>query len=170
VRPPAITAAAEGASEPIAVDASRDNCPWTAQSGAAWLVLQDVGGVGDGKVTLRVEANTASTPRTGTVTVATQIVSVSQAAAPVVVDEEVRLEGPASQVSGTCPTITFLVEGRLIRTNTATNFGGNHCERVAAGRNVDVRGKPQPDGSLLATRVRVSGGGAQEEGGIDALR
>ena len=121
--PPAITAAAEGASEPIAVDASRGNCTWTAQSGAAWLVLQDVGGVGDGKVTLRVEANTASTPRTGTVTVATQVVSVSQAAAPVVVVEEVRLEGPASQVSGTCPTITFRVEGRLIRTNTATNFG-----------------------------------------------
>ena len=168
--PPAITAAAEGVSEPIAVDASRGNCTWTAQSGAAWLVLQSAGGVGDGKVTLRVDANTANTPRTGTVTVATQVVSVSQAAAPVVLDEEVRLEGPASQVSGTCPTISFLVEGRLIRTNGATNFGGNHCERVAVGRSVDVRGTPQPDGSLLATRVRVSGGGPQGEADIDALR
>ena len=37
VTPPAITAAAEGVSEPIAVDASRGNCAWTAQSGASWL-------------------------------------------------------------------------------------------------------------------------------------
>ena len=132
-------------------------------------MLQGSGGVGDGNVTVRVEANTETTPRTATVTVAGQVVSVSQAAAPVVAVEEVRLNGSPSQVSGTCPSITFRVENRLVRTSAATDFGGNQCERVVTARTVDVRGTPQPDGSVLASRVRVMGS-VNEQDAIDAFR
>ena len=168
VKPPTITAPAGGASEQIAVDASRSDCAWTAQTEASWLVLDAAGGLGDGAVALRVDANTASTPRSATVTLATKVVSVTQDAAPAVA-EEVRLNGPASQVSGTCPSIVFRVEDRLVRTDAATDFGGSHCERVRSGRNVDVRGTTRPDGSVLATRVRVMGSGTEQDG-VDALR
>jgi hypothetical protein len=135
-----------------------------AQGGTSWLTLEGAGGVGDGVVIARVDANTTTTPRSATLTVAGQVVSVSQAPAPVVVVEEVRLNGPATQLSGACPSVEFFVENRLVRTNGATDFGGNQCQRLGSARNVDVRGTSQPDGSVLATRVRVMGTTNDENG------
>jgi hypothetical protein len=131
-------------------------------------VLESSGGLGDNRIGLTVQPNTTTTPRNGNVTVAGVVVSVTQAAA--ASSEEIRIEGPVSQVSGTCPAITFRLSGRSVRTDAATQFVANRCDRVVNGQSVNVRGTAQSDGSLLATRVMVNGGGPDEVGDADALR
>ncbi|BCS33738.1 hypothetical protein TBR22_A29650 [Luteitalea sp. TBR-22] len=84
--------------------------------------------------------------------------------APVV--EEVRLEGRVSNRAGTCPTLTFQVDGRLVRTSTATHFIADRCERVVNGASVDVRGTRRPDGAIDATRVQVANGNGQDDGAV----
>ena len=57
-------------------------CPWSATSGTAWLtVTAGATGTGNGTVTISAPANTTASARTGTVSVAGQAVTVTQAAA-----------------------------------------------------------------------------------------
>src|SRR5262249_38161553 len=56
-----------------------DGCPWSASSNTAWLrVISSGNTIGSGTVVFNVEANTVSTFRTGTLTIAGQIVTVTQ--------------------------------------------------------------------------------------------
>ncbi len=56
-------------------------CPWTATSGAAWLgITAGSSGNGNGVVSYSVAANTTTAPRTGTLTIAGQTFTVTQAA------------------------------------------------------------------------------------------
>ena len=55
-------------------------CAWTATSQAAWIAITSgASGSGNGTVQYTVAANTTSSGRTGTITVATQTVTISQA-------------------------------------------------------------------------------------------
>jgi hypothetical protein len=59
------------------------SCPWTATSSAPWVrVVSGASGSGPGRVTYQVDANPSTTARAATVTVAGQVVSISQAGAP----------------------------------------------------------------------------------------
>jgi len=56
-------------------------CSWTATSAVSWITVSNgVAGTGIGSVTFTIEQNPAAAPRTGTLTVAGQTVSVTQAA------------------------------------------------------------------------------------------
>jgi len=69
-----------GAGTPIAVE-TVDGCTWTAVSNATWLtVASGASGSGDGAVGFTASANTGGA-RSGTLTIAGQIVTVAQAAA-----------------------------------------------------------------------------------------
>ena len=58
-------------------------CSWTATSGAAWITISaGASGSGNGSVSYSVAANTGTTPRTGTLTIAGQAFTVTQAGAP----------------------------------------------------------------------------------------
>lgn len=70
-----------GGSGPVAVTASAATCGWTAVSGASWITLDRASGVGGGTVGVTVAANTGGV-RVGTVTIAGQTLTVTQAAAP----------------------------------------------------------------------------------------
>lgn len=75
--------AAGGASGPITVTASATTCTWTAVSADSWIIVTSgASGTGTGSVTLTISANAATTARIGTLTVAGQIHTVSQAGAP----------------------------------------------------------------------------------------
>jgi hypothetical protein len=66
----------------VAVSASAPTCTWTAASGAPWLIVTSgASGVGNGVVTFNVDANPAAA-RAGTIAIAGQTFTVSQAAAP----------------------------------------------------------------------------------------
>ena len=74
-------AAAGGAGTPVAVVVSTPNCSWTAASGVAWItVTSGATGIGNGSVAFTVAAN-PGTARTGTLTIAGQTFTVTQAAA-----------------------------------------------------------------------------------------
>ena len=58
------------------------SCTWTATSGVDWITITSgASGSGDGMVTYTVAANTSTTGRTGTMTVAGQTVTVTQSGA-----------------------------------------------------------------------------------------
>lgn len=70
--------AAGGSGAPIAVTAPA-SCAWTASSNAPWITIASGGnGTANGSVTFNVQVNTGA-PRTGTLTVATQTFTVTQA-------------------------------------------------------------------------------------------
>ena len=62
---------------------STSECQWTAVSGAAWITVSGgASGAGNGSVSLSFASNPEAVVRTGTVTIAGQTVTVSQAATP----------------------------------------------------------------------------------------
>jgi hypothetical protein len=75
--------AAAGGSADVVVTASASTCTWTATSGSPWIAIQGSGsGTGSGRLTYIVAAQTATSERSGTLTVAGFTVSVVQQAAP----------------------------------------------------------------------------------------
>lgn len=65
----------------VAVTANLPTCAWTATSGAPWLTIAVASGTGNGTATYNVAANPSATLRSGTLTIAGQTFTVSQAAA-----------------------------------------------------------------------------------------
>jgi hypothetical protein len=81
ISPASQSFAAAGGSDSIAVSAG-SGCPWTAASNVSWLsVSGGAAGTGSGSVTFTVAAQTASSQRTGTLTVAGKTFTVTQAGA-----------------------------------------------------------------------------------------
>ncbi len=62
-------------------------------------------------------------------------------------------EGPVSGVSGLCPSLTFTVGDRLVRTSASTSFREGSCASIQNGSRAEVRGPLSADGSIQATRV-----------------
>jgi hypothetical protein len=80
VTPTTVAAPANGNSSTISVT-SNAGCSWTAVSNVSWITITSgASGSGNGSVGFTVAASTATTQRTGTITVAGQAVSVTQAA------------------------------------------------------------------------------------------
>jgi hypothetical protein len=61
--------------------------------------------------------------------------------------------GAVSGLTGTCPTVTFMVGTSMISTTSDTTFGGAGCAALANGSNVAVTGTLQTGGSILAAQV-----------------
>lgn len=66
---------------------------------------------------------------------------------------DAEVEGMVSLLTGTCPALTFSVQGARVTTSSATSFRDMSCARLANGTRVEVRGQRQADGSLVASRV-----------------
>jgi hypothetical protein len=79
VDPEAISIGSDGGRTTLAVRAGA-NCSWAAASDASWVTVEGSStGTGNGSLTIRLSANTGGA-RTGTVTVADQVFTVTQAA------------------------------------------------------------------------------------------
>jgi hypothetical protein len=119
-------------------------------SAVPWITLASGGGSGGANLRFTVAANTGPA-RTGTLTVAGVTVTVMQAAAPPTGPMELR--GNISNLSGQCPSLTFVLQGNVVHTNAQTMFDVR-CDRVRNRRGYVVSGIVQFDGSVLALRVR----------------
>lgn len=64
------------------------------------------------------------------------------------------ISGSVSSMSGTCPLLTFTVNGKVVRTTATTEYSGTLCLTLKAGDVVEVQGRAQADGSITATLVR----------------
>jgi hypothetical protein len=69
------------------------------------------------------------------------------------------IEGSLGGVKGTCPVINFGVNGYTVKTSAATMYypdvppPGAKCEDLKSGTKVEVEGKRESDGSVLAVKV-----------------
>jgi len=69
------------------------------------------------------------------------------------------IEGSLGGLKGSCPVISFGVNGYTVKTSAATTYypdvpaPGAKCEDLKSGTKVEVEGKRQSDGSVLAEKV-----------------
>jgi hypothetical protein len=66
---------------------------------------------------------------------------------------EVEFDGEISRLIGTCPNLTFEVAGRTVLTWSGTEYRKLQCSDLRNGRDVDVKGTVQADGSVFAIRI-----------------
>jgi hypothetical protein len=69
------------------------------------------------------------------------------------VNNEIELKGAVSGVTGTCPSLRFVVNAVTVVTNSSTRFDEG-CSSVQNTRRVEVKGTQQANGELLARRVK----------------
>jgi hypothetical protein len=67
---------------------------------------------------------------------------------------QVEIEGSLGGLKGTCPSISFGVNGYQITTSASTTFDGTACASLKPGDHVTVTGTKQSNGSVAATRVK----------------
>jgi trimeric autotransporter adhesin len=124
-------------------------CPWTAVSSAAWVTFSSpASGTGDGEIRYSVAENFATSGRTATLTLASQVHRITQERA-----EEITFDGRISGMSGSCPNLRFTVAGRIVTTDRETEFRDGKCSDARNGDDVRVKGFRQPDGTVHARRV-----------------
>jgi Domain of unknown function (DUF5666) len=76
----------------------------------------------------------------------------------------VTVDGKVSQLSGSCPALTFMVENDSVRTTADTVFAGDACKKIKKGTKVTVRGVRQAGGQILASRVEQDDHGGDDDG------
>ena len=69
---------------------------------------------------------------------------------------EVEISGSAGGVSGSCPAVSFGINGYRISTTGSTLFEGITCAALKSGTKVTVKGISQADGSVLATIIKAN--------------
>jgi hypothetical protein len=69
----------------------------------------------------------------------------------------VSLTGTIGSLTGTCPVLSFVADGRRVVTDPTTRFNGGNCRDLANGRGVEVDGEVQVGGIVLASRVIIRG-------------
>jgi hypothetical protein len=63
------------------------------------------------------------------------------------------LSGRVSAVSGSCPALTFAVEGTSVYTTSATTFSRGPCKDLKNDKKVTVNGWLMSDGRVRADEV-----------------
>ena len=69
--------------------------------------------------------------------------------------QEIELEGKVVSIAGTCPALTFSVNGTSVSASAATQYRGGSCGSIKTGIKVGVKGTRQANGSVLASRVEI---------------
>jgi uncharacterized protein DUF5666 len=70
-------------------------------------------------------------------------------------EDEGEFEGIVGTLTGTCPTVTFMLQTRQITTTNTTRFDGGVCTAIKNGSRVEVKGNLQVNGSVVATQVEI---------------
>jgi hypothetical protein len=68
-------------------------------------------------------------------------------------DGVIEVEGAVSSLSGACPTLTFTVASTMVRTSNSTIFDNISCSAIRNASRLEVLGRPQSDGVLVATKI-----------------
>jgi uncharacterized protein DUF5666 len=67
-------------------------------------------------------------------------------------DDDARVTGSIETLSGSCPSLRFVVRGNAVTTNGRTDFRKGSCGDARNGEDVEVRG-PRQGGAIDARRV-----------------
>ena len=68
---------------------------------------------------------------------------------------EVKVSGRVDSVSGSCPTLTFEVDGRTVYTTAKTKYDDGGCRDIERRTKVKVEGMLMSDGRIRADEVEV---------------
>jgi BACON domain-containing protein len=72
--------------------------------------------------------------------------------------QQATFSGKVTDVSGSCPTLTFSAGGRTVKTTRDTRFSGISCKDVAGGgKKVEGDGITDTSGAIVASTVRKAG-------------
>lgn len=121
---PATMSVSDGAASGTITVTTQAGCAWSASSASTFLTFPDGSGrVGTGTVTFSIGANTATTARTATGTVAGQTFTVSQSAAPQVCSYSITPANGSAPAAGSNGTITVTTQaGCAWSASSATSF------------------------------------------------
>ena len=80
-------------------------------------------------------------------------------------------------VRGTCPSLTLLIQGARVRTNSLTLYVGGTCASLREGTKIKIDAEVMTDGSYVAERIEIEkvpggGGGGRPvagDGKVDAV-
>ena len=128
-----------------------DACPWTTQSSAAWVAIRSgASGAGPGEIRYRVGDNASFDSRTATIRVEGQLHAIEQRGES---PKPVEVDGNVASLSGSCPHLRFTIDGTLVLTDANTSFVKMSCGDMRIGIDLEVKGIPRSDGSILALKV-----------------
>jgi hypothetical protein len=82
---------------------------------------------------------------------------------------EVTLTGTVASLAGTCPSLTFTVNGTAAATNSSTTFSPGACSDVKNGGSLGVVGTAGSDGRVVARAVSVASTSVTLNGTIAGL-
>jgi cytochrome c-type biogenesis protein CcmE len=80
-----------------------------------------------------------------------------------------QLEGPLSSLAGSCPALTFNVDGNAVSTTASTRFVGPTCSQLTSGAAVTVSGTLQ-NGAVVAAEVHSRVPTVQVRGPLSGLQ
>jgi hypothetical protein len=147
--PTSASVSASAGTGQVTVTASAPTCPWTASTATSWLSISaGASGTGNGTTSFAFAANSSTSSRTGTLTVAGTTINVTQAA------QLVSVSGKVMGKSGACPNLTLTLNGNtpVVRTNAQTSFAVA-CTDLGKNDRIAVTGLLQSDGSIVASSV-----------------
>lgn len=195
ISPTASTPTHAGGSGTVAVSANAPSCAWTAASNAAWIsVTSGASGSGSGNVSYNVGANAATTSRTGTVTIANQTLTVTQAGAPCTYSVAPTVASIGPSASANTISVTTAAGCAWTATETATwisitngasgsgsgtvtysvtanpGITARNADLAVAGQTVTLTQAGQPcDYTLSPAGASVNAGGSTGSVGVTAL-
>jgi hypothetical protein len=65
----------------------------------------------------------------------------------------VTLSGKVTSISGDCPNVTYVIDGRTVVTSSDTDFQQGGCSSIKVGRDVEVRGVELSNATIRADAV-----------------
>jgi hypothetical protein len=74
-----------------------------------------------------------------------------------------------SDVSGTCPEITFKVERRTIQATSQTSISGGNCRDIKDKVKVEVRGVETSRDAVTASSITIVDKGDDDKGGKSGI-
>ncbi len=78
--------------------------------------------------------------------------------------------GPVKSLSGTCPSLTFVLSGTTVRTSSATTYEGGACADIKNDVRLGAMGPKASDGAIDAEKVKFAPppppGGGQVSGEV----
>jgi hypothetical protein len=156
ISPANTTFTATGGSGSVSLTAG-SGCSWTAQSNATWITITSpTTGTGNKSITYNVQADTGTTSRTGTLTVAGKTFTVTQAepsTATYTISGKITLTGTTTGLGGVTVKLTSPTPaGFAQRIFTTTNTGTYSFTGLPAGRTYKVR--PVKTGYAFTLPVR----------------
>ena len=132
---------------------TQGSCSWTASTADSWIRITQSSGTGSGDVRFSVESNDGPA-RAGAIAVGGVSVRVEQEGER---PERVTLNGSVSNLKGSCPSLTFTLDGETVFTDADTEFKGKDgCAAVANG----TRAEGRRGGGRWRPGLRDQGGGA----------